>query len=440
MKEMITRAREKGKNVFYGWWVVLTCFFINAFGIGTFFYGFSTFFNPMINEFGWSRTLMSGVYSLSRLEGGIEGPIVGWLIDRFGAKRVMFFGISLAGLGYILLSQVHSPLSLYLIFGLTLSLGYDLGYVHATGATVTKWFIKKRGRAISILTTGNGIGGAIFVPLIALLIVKFGWRTSAVILGVATLLIPLPLSRLIRSTPEEMGLSPDGESPSIKKGMAGEVVQKEEKSAIFQSDKEQNFTIKEAIKTPAFWIYTGSMVLRACILSSIVIHQIPHLTDIGIPFQTASNVLGLMVLMSIPGRFIFGSLGDRFSKKFLLFLLCLLQAIGILIFIHAKTISLLYMFVLIYGTGYGGAIPLSIALRADLFGRKHYATIAGFTMTLTMIGTVSAPVLAGRLYDLTHSYDLAFYTFIVFILLSGTLFLLIPKPVKKSTEAVLNVS
>ncbi len=120
-----------------------------------------------------------------------------------------------------------------------------------------------------------------------------------------------------------------------------------------------------------------------------------------------------MVLMSIPGRFIFGSLGDRYNKKVLLFLLCVLQAIGILVFIHAKSIMLLYLFVIIYGTGYGGAIPLSIALRADLFGRKNYATIAGFTMMVTMIGTVSAPVLAGRLYDVTHSYNLAFYTFCV---------------------------
>lgn len=430
MKKIIARFKEKGKNVFYGWWIVVTCFFINAFGIGTFFYGFSTFFNPMIAEFGWSRTLMSGVYSLSRLEGGIEGPLVGWLIDRFGARRIMFIGISLAGCGYLLLSLVHSPLSLYLIFALTLSLGYDLGYVHSTGATVSKWFIKKRGRAISILTTGNGIGGAIFVPVIAWLILQFGWRTAAVILGVGTLLIPLPLCFLIRSTPEEMGLKPDGEKREAPPHHLLNGPRGKEVDFILSPEEAEDFTVKEAVKTKAFWVYTTSMLFRACILSSIVIHQIPHLTDIGISFQTASNVLGLMVLMSIPGRFIFGSLGDRFNKKFLLFLLCILQAVGILIFIHAKSITLLYLFVIIYGTGYGGAIPLSIALRADLFGRKNYATIAGFTTMVTMIGTVSAPVLAGRLYDVTHSYNLAFYTFCVMIIFSGILFLFIPKPVK----------
>lgn len=438
MKEMITRVREKGKNVFYGWWLVLTCFIINAFGIGTFFYGFSTFFNPIAAEFGMSRALMSGVISLSRLEGGIEGPIVGWLIDKFGAQKVLYFGISLAGIGFILLSQVQGPLSLYLIFGLSLSLGYNLGYVNATGAAVAKWFIRKRGRAFSLLTVGNGVGGAIFVPLIAWLILQFGWKPTAVILGVGTLLIPLPLGLFVKSTPEEMGLKPDGEKISKRKSISDKKVLEEEQETDDQSDEEENFTVKEAFKTSAFWIYSLSMVLRACILSSIVIHQIPHLTDIGISFQTASNVLGLMVLMSVPGRFIFGSLGDRFNKKILLFLLCVLQGIGILIFIHAKSIMLLYLFVVIYGTGYGGAIPLSIALRADLFGRKNYATIAGFTMTITMIGTVTAPILAGLLYDLTKSYSIAFYTLSVLIFLAGLCFLIIPKPVKRTTETVLN--
>jgi MFS family permease len=134
-----------------------------------------------------------------------------------------------------------------------------------------------------------------------------------------------------------------------------------------------------------------------------------------------------MVLMSIPGRFLFGWLGDRFNKKILLFLLCLLQGVGIFIFIHANTAALLWLFVTIYGLSYGGVIPLTVALRADLFGRRNYATIAGITMPITMVGTVTAPLFAGYLYDTTQSYDLAFYVFIVMIILSGMLFLFIPR-------------
>jgi MFS family permease len=417
MRTTESMMQKRGK-IFYGWWIVAAGFLINAFGVGTFFYGFSTFFNPMVAEFGMSRAMMSGVYAMSRLEGGIEGPIVGWLIDRYGARRILFIGVSLTGLGFILLSQVTGPLSLYLIFGLTLSLGFNLGYIHGTGAAVAKWFVKKRSRAVAILITGNGVGGAIFVPLIAWLIVQYGWRNAAIIIGVATLLIPLPLGLLIRSTPEDVGMVPDGENRNESR---------ESPDASSSPVDDADLSVREALRTRSFWIYAAGMMLRACILSAIVVHQIPHLTDIGIPYITASQVLGYMVLMSVPGRFIFGSLGDRFDKRMLLFLLCVLQGVGILIFINASTMWMVYLFVIVYGTGYGGVIPLTIALRADLFGRRNYATISGLTMTLTMVGTVSAPVVAGYLHDVTASYSLAFYSFAAMIVLSGLFFLAIPR-------------
>ena len=425
--DIISRVRARGKEVFYGWWVVAAGAFINAFGVGTFFYGFSTFFNPMVEEFGWSRTVMSGAFSLSRTEGGIAGPLNGWLTDKFGARKMVLIGVTVAGAGFIMLWLVNSPLSLYLIFGLLLSMGFNLGFMHATSAAVAKWFIKKRSRALSYLITGNGVGGAIFVPLIAWLIIQFGWRWAAVTIGLSMWVIVLPLGLIIRSTPEEMGLVPDGQ-PDRHKNLSPDVEHTSTEASDSSTPLEEvDFGVREALKTRAFWIYAGSMMLRACILSSIVIHQIPHLTDIGVTYQDASNVLGRMVLMSIPGRFLFGWLGDRFNKKTLLFLLCLLQGAGIFIFIHANTVALLWLFVTIYGLSYGGVIPLTVALRADLFGRRNYATIAGITMPITMVGTVTAPLFAGYLYDTAQSYDLAFYIFIAMIILSGMLFLLIPR-------------
>ncbi|MBW2622739.1 MAG: MFS transporter [Deltaproteobacteria bacterium] len=418
---IFNRARAKSKNIFYGWKILAASFFINAFGVGTFFYGFSTFFNPMVEEFGWSRAMMAGVYSLSRLEGGIEGPVVGWLIDKFGARKIMFIGISLAGVGYILISRINSLLGLYLVFGLTLSLGFNLGYMHGTGAAVAKWFIKKRGRALSILTTGNGVGGTIFVPLIAWLIVQFGWRWAAVLVGISTLCVPLPLALIIRSTPEEKGLRPDGDPVKPESASSGDSPE-----SIEDSD-EVNYTVLEAMKTKAFWIYVSSMVLRSCILSSIVVHQIPHLTDIGFSYQRASSILGLMIFFSLFGRFSAGWLGDYWDKRKLLFFLCLLQAVGLFIFINARSMELLYLFVVVYGVAYGAVIPLTMALRADLFGRTNYATISGISMSFTTVGTVAAPVLAGILYDTTQSYAIAFYTFTVMISISGVLFLFLPR-------------
>jgi len=418
-------VRAKRKQIFYGWWVVLAGFLINAFGIGTFFYGFSTFFKPLEREFGWSRTIIAGVTSLSRLEGGIEGPIAGWLTDKFGARKMMFFGIPIAAIGFIMLSRVNNPVSLYLIFGILLSLGFQLGYTHATQAAIAKWFIKKRSFAFSILMTGNGVGGALLVPTIARLIFSLGWRAAATVIGIATLAIPLPLSLIVRSTPEDIGLKPDGESTKQEGPSSAEEYTPSPSDST--APEEVNLTVREALKTRAFWVYVASMAFRSCILSSLVVHQIPHLTDIGIPEETAADVLGLMVALSIPGRFVFGWLGDKFNKKVLLFLLCVLQGVGIFIFVNASTLPLLYLFVVVYGLGYGGVIPLSTALRADLFGRSNYATIAGITMSTSTIGTVLGPLFAGYLYDTTQSYSLAFYIFMVMILISGILFLFIPK-------------
>ena len=423
--DIINRVMAKRKQVFYGWWVVLAGFLINAFGIGTFFYGFSTFFKPLEREFGWSRTIIAGVTSLSRLEGGLEGPVAGWLTDKFGARKMMFFGIPIAAIGFILLSRINSPLALYLTFGILLSLGFQLGYTHATQAAVAKWFIKKRSFAFSILMTGNGVGGALLVPTIARLIAKLGWRTAANVIGIATLAIPLPLSLFVRSTPEDLGLKPDGESTKQEGPSSAE--EYTPSSSDSATSEEVNLTVREALKTRAFWVYVASMAFRSCILSSLVVHQIPHLTDIGIPEETAADVLGLMVALSIPGRFVFGWLGDKFNKKVLLFLLCSLQAVGIFIFVNASTLPLLYLFVVVYGLGYGGVIPLTTALRADLFGRSNYATIAGITMSIGTVGTVLGPLFAGYLYDTTQSYSLAFYIFMVMILISGVLFLLIPR-------------
>lgn len=397
---------------------------ISAFGAGTVFYGFSTFFNPMIAEFGWSRTAMAGVSSLSRLEGGLEGPIAGWLIDKFGARRILFIGVTIVGIGFIALWWVNSLLSLYLTFAF-LSIGYGLGYNSASQAAVAKWFIRKRGRALAFLMSGNGVGGAIFLPLIAFIITGFGWRWAVVFIGLVTLAIPLPLSLLMKDSPEKMGLKPDGQEDTPE-GLSAEAE---------SANEEVDFTVREALRTRSFWIFALAMLFRSAILSAIVIHQIPHLVDIGISYQTASAVLGLMVLISIPGRLFFGWLGDRFSKKVLVALLCFLQGIGVFIFIRASTLPLLYLYLVIYGLSYGGVIPLTLALRADLFGRRNFATISGLTMPISMIGTVTAPLIAGYLYDTTKSYSVAFYIFMVMIIISGMLFLVIPRPSKRLRPA-----
>jgi MFS family permease len=420
-------------NVFYGWWVVAAGSFLYALGIGSVFYGFNTFFTPMVNEFGWSRAATSGAFSLSRLEGGVFGPIVGWLIDRLGSRKIAIFGMVLAAVGFVALPLVNTNvITLYIIFGLVLSLGYTMGPALATTAAAAKWFIKKRSLALSFIAVGGGVGGAVIVPLLAWLITQYGWRWAAVIIGLGILVTGVPVALVIRNTPEEKGLLPDGQKAvSIEEAASTGIDRaRSDKLAVSTASglEEPDFTVKEALKTSNFWFYTLAMLLRAAILGGIVVHEIPYLVDMGIEYEAAADVLGTMILISIPGRLILGWIGDRIDKRYLLLASNLLQGIGIWILINASSLGMVYLFVIIYGFGYGGAIPLSSALRADLFGRKIFATIGGIVTTITTISTVAAPVLAGYLYDVSHSYHVAFYAFMIMISLSGFAFLLVRRP------------
>ncbi|MFC2044843.1 MFS transporter, partial [Chloroflexota bacterium] len=308
-------------------------------------------------------------------------------------------------------------LTLYLIFGILISMGYNAGFGRPSLAAAAKWFIKKRGLAFSFVASGAGIGAVILLPVLAWLIIEFGWRTTSILAGSSMLIFGLPAVYFLRSTPEEMGLRPDGGTVAVAT-----------EATIDDSSEELNLTVRESLKTSAFWVYNIGMVCRGAILSSIVVHQIPRLVDIGIGYQTAAGVLGQMVFVSIVGRLVFGWLSDRFDKRRILFACFLLQAIGMWIFINAYTTGMLYLYVVVYGLGYGGAIPLTHALRADLFGRKTFATIFGITTLITILPTVAAPVFIGYLFDVTQSYSASFYALIIVSLIGGFTFLAIRKP------------
>ncbi|MFC1870621.1 MFS transporter [Chloroflexota bacterium] len=306
---------------------------------------------------------------------------------------------------------------------------FETGFTHTCMATGAKWFIKKRSRALSFISAGGGIGGAVMVPFLAWLIAQYGWRPAAVIAGLMILLLGFPAAFIMRSTPEEKGLMPDGDvvAPSPKATAAAQITGLEKQSRAADASA-ADFTVREVLRTRTYWTYAVAMILRTSVFSSLVIHQIPYLADMGIPYPVAASVLGIMALISVPGRLLFGWLGDMFNKRHLLFVACLLQALSLWIFINATTIGTVYLFVVIYGMGHGGTLPVHHGLRADLFGRRTFATMGGITTAITVIATVGAPVLAGYLYDVTQSYRVAFYVLLAAVSLAGFAFLSIRPP------------
>ena len=414
------------KKVFYGWWIVLACWAVTLYGGGAFFFGFSAFFNPLTAEFGWSRAATAGAIALSQAEGFFEGPIIGPLVDRFGPRKLMLIGIVMVSLGFLALSMVNNLITFYLVYVVLLAIGFNTGFFVAAQAAVGNWFIRRRSRALGLLSTANGFGGLIMVPVIAFLILTFGWRTTAVFLGIGMAIIGIPLALIVRHRPETYGYLPDGdtrlpqgpaEAPAQGMPLTGPSPQA---TAATTSVNEVNFTIWEALRAPVFWMLSIAFALRTLAISATVIHQIPFLTDRGISEQTAAGVLALMGLMSIPGRFGFGYLGDYFNKRYLLAIAYLLQGAGLVILLNATTIQHVYLFTVVFGLGWG-APNLLFALRGDYFGRTHFATIAGVQQSFVAVGTVIGPVFAGLVYDTTQSYQIAYVTFIISIALGAVI-------------------
>ncbi len=414
------------RRVFYGWWIVIAAALMQWYGAGVWFYGFSVVFKSIINDFGWARAVTAGAFSLARLEGGLEGPIVGWLIDRIGPRRMAVFGAIVAGVGYVLLARMDSLVALYVLFGVVIAFGYNAGFSHAGTAAVANWFSRKRGRALGLYTLGAGLGGATIVPLIGWLILEFDWRTTVALMGIGMWLIVLPLALVLRHKPEQYGQYPDGVTPD---GVAPEGAVAGKITVVGDID-EGDFTWREALKTTTFWILLLGASARSIGMSSVVLHEVAYLTDIGISEVAAAVALGMMVAISIPGRLFFGWLGDRIDKRWVMMTTYLLQAVGVLVLANVQTIEQVYVFLVIFGIGYGGAIPTFIAMRGEYFGRKAFATIQGIMRLFLMVPTVVGPIFAGYVYDSTGSYYSAFMLFALLYVLGAAVIFFARRPTK----------
>ena len=401
------------QQVYYGWWIVFASMIVLAFGAGIYWLGFGVFFLPLANEFATNRTALSGVISITQLEGGLLGPVGGYLVDRFGPRRIMLFGVTIMGIGFIWMSLVQSLVMFYVVYLLFISVGMSLGVRVPALVAPTNWFVKKRGIALGIATSGVGLGG-ILVPLLAWLIISLGWRPTAAIAGILILVVGLPLAAVMRHRPEQYGLLPDGRTitpspePQQPESQGGE-----ETPASDESDAEATYSIGEALRTPVFWLLCVVFGLRQLIIGAIGLHQVPFLIGIGINPQMAATVLGMTAVTSILGRLGFGWLADRIPKRFVMAITIGLAAAGSLILAYVTVWWQLIFFVLIYGIGWGGGATTMSIIRAEYFGRKAFGTISGMMDFVQMFGLVLGPVFAGFVYDVTESYYLAFMVFAV---------------------------
>lgn len=418
-------------RVYYGWWVVLTCSAVGFFSLGLSGYGFSVFLKPIAQELALSRTSLSLVFSVSRLQGALEGPIVGWLVDRFGPRVIMAIGVLMAGLGYVLLAGVvHSYVGLLLVYTLLASLGVQVGFQHPAFAAVNAWFIRRKAQAVAIVNAASSLGGAVLVPLLGITVAAFSWRQAALAGGLALWVILLPLTLLVRRSPESMGLLPDGDrpragaeqSPGAASGHTPDGGNAKGAQHAVSSRGLADFLVKEAIQTPTFWILTAAVTLRNFAHGAIILHMVPIMTDRGMTPVQAASAVGVLALVAIWGKLFAGWLGDRFSKRHIMPTLLGVETIGLFVLLVAQETWQLYLFAVVYPLGYGIG-TLSVAMMGDYYGRHRFATIRGIHGAVQAIGGVAGPVFAGLVYDTTGSYSVAIMTYMVLYGIAAALFL-----------------
>ncbi len=385
------------KRIFYGWWIVLACFFIGLYVGGVVFYGFTAFFEPIREEFGWSYTQISFAASLRGLEMGFIAPLVGFLVDRFGSRKLILYGTITVGLGLIFLSLTQS---LAMFYGSFLLVAFGAGgcTVVVTMSAVANWFHKKVGIALGVMASGVGASG-FFVPLIVWLIDVYGWRTTLIILGLGMWALGIPLSFVIRDRPEQYGYLPDGESsvePIPKPEIQGRGVE---------------IGLKEALKKRSFMYLCTAEAIRMIAVAAVIIHVMPYLSSEGVPRTTAAIVAGAIPLFSIIGRFGFGWLGDVFDKKYVMVWALFLMGLGMLAFCYVQVTGVVFLFLLLFAPGYGGGMVIRGAILREYFGRDSFGKMIGILMGFGSIGGIIGPTLAGWAFDTLGSYNIIWLVF-----------------------------
>jgi sugar phosphate permease len=398
-------------GLFFGWWVVFASAGIVFLTGGTFFYGFSALFNPIVREFGWSRAAVSFAFSLRTEVGGIAAPIVGFMVDRVGPRRLMVIGVIIVALGFFLLSRTQT---LWTFYGsiVVIAIGMSAAAGPVSMVAVTYWFRRRRGRALAFLAMGTGSSG-IMVIVLAWLISAFDWRTALVIIAVVQLAVCIPLALSIRDRPEDIGLHPDGDQPDP----GGD-----EKAAVAPGfAQHEGLTVRQALRSSAFWRLAMALSLGNLGTMAVIVHQIPFFTgSVGLSAGAAAASVTGMTLVSVGGRFGFGYVSDFIDKRFVMAGAYALLALAVLLFAAIHQPWQIFLVLPLFGLGWGGIIPVRPALQAELFGLRAFGAIQGLVFTIATFGGLIGPVFAGWMYDQTESYRLAF------VILAAAAFLAAP--------------
>ena len=404
--------------IFHGWRIAGAASSLQFMQSALLTQSFGAYVALLAEERGWSKTSLAGAAAMQSLEAAILGPLLGWVMDRFGPQAMIRWGVVVFAIGFVALSQIESISGFY-VSALILAVGASLcGYFPLTVAII-HWFERQRARALSLLSLGLALGG-LAVPLVAWSMHSFGWRATAMASAVVALVIGIPLAAVIRGRPEDMGLTVDG-VPKPHPLTA--------QDAVHPGSTGVEFTARQALRTQAFWLLGLGHGVALLVVTAVNVHAISHMKEgLGYTVAEAAWFILLMTVGQVIGVLSGAWMGDKYDKRRVAATCMLMHGSGLLLLTYATHSAELVAFALLHGIAWGLRGPFMQALRADYFGRNSIGMILGLSAVIIALGQVAGPLVAGFFADLTGNYRLGFTVLAVTACAGSVLFLMAKPP------------
>ena len=379
------------------------------------------FILPLSAEFGWSRTLISGSVSVGALAALVLSPAVGWCIDRFGARPVLVVSVLVLGLAMTSMAWATVPLTFYIAFASARVVFHTSAPIGASTVSA-RWFIKKRGRAIGIVFLCGAIGGLVFTMLSAQMIEHFSMKTAWIVIGLVVFGVSVaPSLLLVIERPEDMGLLPDNENPSVA------VEERDLLSPVEENHENDSWTFPEAAKTKAFWMLFFAGMAMFCVNTGTNVHIGAYYLDQGLTLTVAAVAISIGWIVSACGSVVWGWVLEKIEARRAYSVVFMILCVSTVYLLTVDSTAGALIAAILIGSVSSGSNVIIAIMYANYFGRNSLGRIRGVSETGVLLGQATGPLLAGVLFDSRGSYS---FVFLLFggIALAGSLIVLQARP------------